>query len=172
MTIAAMGAGLLIGLFREDFARSWTFYGIGCVGAALLTLYSHWTGYYGALLLAAYLMAAAVPLIGSAARKSPATTFGLGFLVYNFMLLFHVWVVAYAFVPGGPLVREHTDWVMTTTMLLIGCGVFSAVSSNPTVQKKRPNAYFNSRRQRSYYLYVLGFLPAALCFHRVPALPH
>jgi len=157
-TIAAMGAGLILGLFNEDIARGWTFYGIGCVGAAMLTIYSNWTGYYGALMLTIYLMAAAVPLLGSAARKSPARTFGIGFLVYNFMVLFHVWVVAYAFVPGGPLVREHTDWVMITTMLLIGCGVFSSVSSTPAAQRKRFNAYLNSRKQRSYYLYVLGLL--------------
>jgi hypothetical protein len=157
-TIAAMGAGLILGLFNEDIARSWTFYGIGSVGAAMLTLYSNWTGYYGALILTVYLMAASVPLIGSAARKSPARTFGIGFLAYNFMVLFHVWVVAYAFVPGGPLVREHTDWVMIATMLLIGCGVFSSVSSTPAAQRKRFNAYLNSRKQRSYYLYVLGVL--------------
>lgn len=157
-TIAAMGVGLSIGLFSENIARGWTFYGIGCVGAAVLTLYSNWTGYYGALVLTVYLMAASVPLIGSAARKSPARAFGLGFLIYNFLVLFHVWVVAYAFVPGGPLVREHTDWVMTAMMLCIGCGVFTSVSSTPAAQKKRVNAYLNSRKQRSYYLYVLGFL--------------
>lgn len=157
-TIAAMGAGLILGLFNEDIARSWTLFGIGSVGAAMLTLYSNWRGYYGAFMLAVYLMAVAVPLIGSAARKSPARTFGIGFLAYNFMVLFHVWVVAYAFVPGGPLVREHTDWVMMTTMLLIGCGVFSSASSTPAAQRKRFNAYLNSRKQRSYYLYVLGVL--------------
>lgn len=157
-TIAAMGGGLALGLFKEDLARSWTLYGLGCIGATLLTSYSNWTGYYGALTLTTYLMAVSVPLIGSAARKSPATTFGLGFLVYNFMVLFHVWVVAYAFVPGGPLVREHTDWIMITTMLLVGCGVFTSVSSTPSAQRKRANAFLNSRKQRSYYLYVLGFL--------------
>jgi hypothetical protein len=88
------------------------------------------------------------------------------------MVLFHVWVVAYAFVPGGPLVRERTDWIMTTTMLLIGCGVFSAVSSSPGAQKKRPNnAYLHARRQRSYYIYVLGFLQllsVSIAFMRFP----
>jgi hypothetical protein len=157
-TIAAMGGGLILGLFNEDVARSWTLYGVGCVGAAILTLYSNWTGYYGALILTVYLMTAAVPLLGSAARKSPAATFGLGFLIYNFMVLFHVWVVAYAFVPGGPLVREHTDWVMIATMLLIGCGVFTSASSTPAAQRKRFKAYLNSRKQRSYYLYILGIL--------------
>lgn len=158
LTILAMTAGLLIGLFNESLARGWTLYGLGCVGAALLTTSSNWRGYYGALILASYLMAVSVPLIGSAARKNPATTFGFGFLVYNFVTLFHVWVVAYAFVPGGPLVREHTDWVMITTMLLIGCGVFTSVSSTPAAQRKRVNTYLNSQRQRSYYLYVLGIL--------------
>jgi hypothetical protein len=158
VTIFAMSFGLVVGLFYEDFARSWTFYGVGSVGAAVLTLYPNWTGYLGALVLTTYLLAVSIPMIASAARKSPATTFGLGFLVYNFMVLFHVWVVAYAFVPGGPLVRERTDWVMTTTMLLIGCGVFTSVSSTPAAQRKRFNAYLNTRRARSYYLYVLAFL--------------
>lgn len=170
-TIAAMGAGLILGLFNEDVARSWTLYGIGSVGAAMLTLYPNWTGFYGALMLTVYLMAAAVPLIGSAARKRPARTFGIGFLVYNFMVLFHVWVVAYAFVPGGPLVREHTDWVMITTMLLIGCGVFSSISSTPAAQRKRFNAYLNSRKQRSYYLYILGtlqLLSVSIAYLRFP----
>lgn len=170
-TIAAMGVGLALGLFSEGIARGWAFYGIGCVGAAMVTLYNNWKGYYGALLLTIYLTGSSVPLIGSAARKSPAKTFGVGFLVYNFMVLFHVWVVAYAFVPGGPLVREHTDWVMTATMLLIGCGVFASVSSTPAAQKKRLNAYLNSRRQRSYYLYVLGFLQlmsVAIAYLRFP----
>jgi hypothetical protein len=170
-TITAMAGGLILGLFKENLARSWTLYGIGCVGAAMLTLYSNWTGYYGALILTAYLMASSIPLIGSAARKCPAITFGIGFLVYNFMVLFHVWVVAYAFVPGGPLVREHTDWVMTTTMLLIGCGVFTSVSSTPAAQRKRFNAYLNSRKQRSYYLYVLGalqLLAVSIAYMRFP----
>ena len=155
-TIFAMGAGLYIGLLKENAANSWTAYGIGCTGAAILTLNSHWTGYYGALILTVYLLAASVPLIGSAARKSPSKTFGVGFLVYNFMVLFHVWVVAYAFVPGGPLVREHTDWVMMTTMLLIGCGVFASLSTKPSSQRKRYR--LDSRKSRSYYLYMVGFL--------------
>jgi hypothetical protein len=170
-TIAAMSIGLVIGLFYEDIARSWTFYGIGCIGAAAVTLYSNWSGYMGALTLATYLMAISVPMIASAARKSPAITFGLGFFIYNFMVLFHVWVVAYAFVPGGPLVREHTDWVMTCTMLLIGCGVFTSVSSTPPAQRKRFTAYLNSRKQRSHYLYILGFLQlmaACIAYLRFP----
>ncbi|KAH8819665.1 calcofluor white hypersensitive protein-like protein [Xylogone sp. PMI_703] len=170
-TIAAMGAGFVFGIFSEGIARSWTLYGIGCVGAAILTLYSHWFGFYGALLIAFYLMAVATPLITSAAHKRPATSFGVGFLVYNFMVLFHVWIVAYAFVPGGPLVREHTDWVMITTMLLIGCGVFTAISSAQATPRTRPSSSPVYRKQRSYYLYiiaVLQLLSVSIAYLRFP----
>lgn len=171
VTIAAMGVGLILGLYKEDVAQSWTLYGLGCIGATMLTKYSHWTGYYGGLILTVYLMAAIVPLLGSAARKSPGKTFGIAFLGYNFMVLFHVWVVAYAFVPGGPYVRERTDWVMTVMMLLIGCGVFTSVSSTPTAQKKRLNAYLNNNKQRTYYLYILGalqLLSVSIAYLRFP----
>ncbi|KKZ65391.1 hypothetical protein EMCG_08771 [[Emmonsia] crescens] len=158
-TIIAMGAGLLLGVFYPRLSGSWTAFGIGSIGAAVLTSYSHWFGYYGALTLTIYVMSVTPVLITSAVRHSPATTFGLGFLVYNLMVLFHVWVVAYAFVPGGPFVREHTDWVMLATMLLIGAGVFSAAisnSSSSTVRGKRSVA--NNRKARSYYIYVLAAL--------------
>ncbi|KAF2084546.1 calcofluor white hypersensitive protein [Saccharata proteae CBS 121410] len=175
-TIAAMGLGLAIGIFRPGFARSWTFYGIGCIGAAVLTCYSNWFGYYGALTLAMYVMALSPVLISSAARHSPATTFGLGFLFYNILVLAHVWVVAYAFVPGGPLMREHTDWVMTVTMLCLGAGVYSSISatSSQKLSSKERSKPANpaARKTRSYYLYILltlQLLSASVAYLRFPS---
>ena len=157
-TMVAMGLGLMIGVFYPRFAGSWTAFGLGSIGAAILTFNSHWFGYYGALILTIYIMAVAPVLLTSAAKHNPAVPFGLGFLVYNFMVLFHVWVVAYAFVPGGPLVREHTDWVMATTMILIGAGVMSASTTNaaPTMRAKKPK--FANKKARSYFVYVLAVL--------------
>ncbi|VBB80665.1 Putative protein of unknown function [Podospora comata] len=161
-TIAAMTAGILIGVLRPGFATSWTAYGLGCIGAAYLTLYEQWRGYYGGLTLAAYLMAIAVPMIGNAAKKSPAATFGLGFLIYNFLVLFHVWVVAYAFVPGGPLVREHTDWIMITMMLALGIGLFDLISqqakNNNSSKKKVGVIRPVNTHHRKYHFGVLGVL--------------
>ncbi|KAJ9665937.1 Protein cwh43 [Coniosporium apollinis] len=176
VTMLAMGIGLLIGLFYPSIARSWTFYGIGSVGAAVLTSFSNWFGYYGALALATYIMAAAPVLISSAAKHSPATTFGLGFLMYNILVLAHVWIVAYAFVPGGPIMREHTDYVMSAMMLFIGCGVFSAItsatpSSSSSIARTKP-ANPAARKQRSYYIYILlalELLGASIAYLRFPA---
>jgi endonuclease/exonuclease/phosphatase family metal-dependent hydrolase len=173
VTLLAMGLGLTIGLFAPGLSRSWAFYGVGSIGAAILTTTSQWSGYLGGLVLATYTMAAAPALITQGARFSPAKVFGLGFLVYNFMVLFHVWVVAYAFVPGGPLVRERTDWVMTAMMILIGFGVFSASSAPITKSYKgKATASSAASRQRSYYLYILGaleLLAIATAYLRFPS---
>ncbi|QDS77876.1 hypothetical protein FKW77_000346 [Venturia effusa] len=172
LTHFAMGIGLAIGLFFPTFTRTWTFYGIGSIGAAILTTKSHWFGFYGALALTVFTMASAPTLISSAVRHSPAKTFGIGFLAYNFLVLAHVWVVAYAFVPGGPLMREHTDWVMTWTMLFLGAGVFSAQASAASPAKgKTAKTSVTAKRSRAYYLYILialEILSASVAFLRFP----
>lgn len=173
-TLIAMAIGITMGLFTPSLARSWAAYGIGSIGAALLTTKSHWTGYYGALALTVYIMAIGPNLLAQAARHGPAKTFGLAFLVYNVLVLAHVWVVAYAFVPGGPLMREHTDWVMTAMMLFIGCGVFSLSGQpkNPAMPKYKGKVQNPAaRRQRSYYMYLLlglQMLAVAIAYLRFP----
>ncbi|KAM5498556.1 Protein cwh43 [Microsporum canis] len=171
LTLLAMAVGVFLGVTYPRLAGSWTAFGLGSVGAALLTGNSHWLGFYGGLMLAIYIMAVAPVLIGSAVKHSPATVFGLGFFVYNFMVLFSTWVVAYAFVPGGPLVRERTDWVMASMMILIGAGVFSSSVSQTSPSAKYRKPVVNARKQRTYYFYVLGALQIvsfAIGFLRFP----
>ncbi|KAI0008258.1 Frag1/DRAM/Sfk1 family-domain-containing protein [Xylariaceae sp. FL0662B] len=168
-TVAAMTAGLLTGIHHPRLISTWSVYGLGCVGAAILTLYHNWFGYYGALTTAFYLMAIAGPLLTAASKKKPGTTFGLGFFIYNLMVLFHVWVVAYAFVPGGPLVREHTDWIMISMMLLIGAGVFNLTMVN--ARRRETQKPPSQSRHRKYHALALGiinlfFLTTA--YHRFP----
>ncbi|KAL9058611.1 MAG: hypothetical protein Q9162_001618 [Coniocarpon cinnabarinum] len=172
-TIFTMSAGVVFGLFYPTLSRSWSAFGVGAVGAALIVKFNNWLGFYGGLILAFYVLAVAPSLISSAVRTGPAKTFGVGFFGYNFMVFFSVWVVAYAFVPGGPAVREHTDWVITSMMAMIGAGVFSANSNNPTDSKrahKPPNPA--AKRLRSYYIYALfamQLLAASVAYLRFPA---
>jgi endonuclease/exonuclease/phosphatase family metal-dependent hydrolase len=170
VVILAMSVGLYLGIALPGFFGTWTAFGLGAVGAALLTWYSHWTGFYGALMLALYTMGVAPVLITSAVQHGPASTFGLGYMFYNIMVLFHVWVVAYAFVPGGPLVREHTDWIMLTMMLMIGGGVFSALTTNSGYRAKvKSNP--RGRKQSTYYLHILlalQLVAASIAYLRFP----
>ena len=118
-TIVAMGSGLFTDTFFPFSIPVRMRLLMSAVGALIVTYLSHWFGYIGGLLLAFSLMSLSTTIVGSASRGSPAIAFGFGFLVYNVMVLAHVWVVAYAFVPGGPVMREHTDWIMTATVMMI-----------------------------------------------------
>ena len=171
VTIFAMSIGVFLGVAFPTLFGSWTAFGIGSVGAAMLTCYSSWLGYYGGLALAVYIMGVAPTLISSAVVHSPASTFGLGFLFYNFMVLFHTWVVAYAFVPGGPLVREHTDWIMATTMVMIGAGIFSALITNASTTGRKVKHSPKGRKASAYYIHVLlilQLLTASIAYLRFP----
>ena len=170
VTILAMGLGVFLGVALPSFFGSWTAFGLGSVGAALLTYYPNWTGYYGALLFTVYIMGVTPSIISSAVQHNPAITFGFGFIVYNFMVLFSIWVIAYAFVPGGPYVRERTDWVMLSMMLLIGAGVFSSLTTNAASQKTKSKAS-GGRKKSAYYIHlllVLQLLSMSVAYLRFP----
>ncbi|KAL8721336.1 MAG: hypothetical protein Q9225_001948 [Loekoesia sp. 1 TL-2023] len=177
LTIAAMGGGVLLGIFFQDAVLSWTSLLLAGVGAFILTNYHNWFGYMGALFLATYLTAVANPLIISAVRHGPVT-FGLGFLIYNIMVLAHVWVVAYAFVPGGPLMREHTDWVMTTTVIFLAAGVYASPRAANSKKQRTKSAKNTLNRSVSYYtymLFIIQLIAVAISYLRFPTndyVPH
>lgn len=170
ITLLAMGGGVVHFIWLQDTVSNWVNFSILGSGAFLLTCYSNWTGFFGALLMAVELMSLTPPLIGSAARQGPAA-FGLGFLIYNILVLAHVWVVAYAFVPGGPLMREHTDWVMTATVLLIGAGVFNMPRTKHTTRIRQRQIKYGPNWVKSSVLYVvmvLELLAISVSYLRFP----
>ena len=154
ITLLTMGLGVIVSILFRSSITNWTNLSLIGIGAFLLTSYSNWMGFVGALLLSTNLMALAPALIISAVRNGPST-FGIGFLVYNVMVLAHVWVVAYAFVPGGPLMREHTDWVMTAMVLLVSAGVSAAPKSEGRSRPRTKSSHQSLRTPQSYYVYVL-----------------
>lgn len=170
LTILAMGLGVVVGVLFQDSVTNWIHFMLIGTGAFLLTSFSNWTGYFGALLLAVSLMSSAPVLISSAVRNGPVG-FGLGFFVYNIMVLAHVWVVAYAFVPGGPLLREHTDWIMTTTVLLVGAGMYAVPKAESSLKTRYRLGKQGPNRLLSYYIYVvtmLELLAIAVSYLRFP----
>ncbi|MCJ1475136.1 hypothetical protein MMC13_003796 [Lambiella insularis] len=157
LTITAMCIGLFIGhLYPETLTISVRFL-LTSVGFFVVTYFSNWLGYLGALTLTCFTMSLAPAIVASAARHDPGKTFGFGFLFYNIMVLASVWVVAYAFVPGGPIMREHTDWVMAATTLMLGAGALG--SSQPGQMSKAQRKTKNNGRFRgSYHVYIVGLL--------------
>ena len=165
VTLLMMGGGVLHYLHFQERSLNLVSFLILGAGAFLVTSFHNWLGYLGALALALELVSMAPALIASAVRHGPAT-FGIGFLIYNILVLAHVWVVAYAFVPGGPLMREHTDWVMEAMVICIGIGILGA----PSIKSRKPRSP-SGQRQKSYYVYVLGLveiLAIAVSYLRFP----
>jgi len=157
LTLLAMGLGVVAGILFQESVTNWVhFVSIG-LGAFLVTGFSNWTGYSGALLLTTSLMAAAPVLISSAVRNGPFS-FGLGFLFYNLLVLAHVWVVAYAFVPGGPYLREHTDWIMTAIALLVGVGMYAVPKTESRLKTRYKLSKKGPNRLLSYYIYIIAIL--------------
>lgn len=170
VTLIAMGGGIVNFIWLQEKVSSWRSFSLLAGGAFLLTSYSNWIGFFGAVLMAIELMSLAPSLIGSAARRGPAT-FGLGFLIYNILVLAHVWVVAYAFVPGGPLMREHTDWVMAATVICIGAGIYTTPPSKDKSKLYQKSNRNERGRLKSYYVYalvVLELLAISISYLRFP----
>lgn len=158
LTISAMSTGLCAGVYYREASSSRTSFSMVAIGALVVTAFNYWVGFLGGLTFAFGLMSLAPMLIASAAQHNPASTFGVGFLLYNIMVLAHVWVVAYAFVPGGPLMREHTDWVMTAMVLFVGLGVWGTPRVGRLSSHSRSKQRWVARYKNLSFAYVLGVL--------------
>ncbi|KAI9500272.1 integral plasma membrane protein [Coemansia spiralis] len=128
LVITVLAAGFSVG-HRIELSTGMLWWGIAAIGAALITFVSGWPGFAGGLVLAFYLGTITRSVLRVVARCPPGRTFAVGMLWYNILVLAHVWVVAYEFVPGGPILRERTWVIMTATMLSIYAGVRAARAS-------------------------------------------
>ena len=159
LTFLCMGFGLAHYIvLQESKATGPVSFVILGAGAYLVTSFSGWLGYFGAAMVAIEGVSLAPGIIAGAVRSGPSS-FGIAFLFYAVLTLASVWVVAYAFVPGGPLMREHTDWVVTVMVLSVGAGIFNAQRSMGK-QKARPRTRSQTglNPSKSYYMYILAGL--------------
>lgn len=125
LTIAAMTLGIYIGVTKRQVTGNWSAYFVGNIGAFVLYSCDGWVGYIGGMVLTVYLLSITPVILESAGRHNPGISFGLGFFFLVLIYLAHVWIVAYAFVPGGPLLRERSDLILIAQQVAIGLGIFS-----------------------------------------------
>ncbi|KAH3671832.1 hypothetical protein OGAPHI_000018 [Ogataea philodendri] len=118
ITLITMCAGAFFGLYKPESYKTVTFSGV--LGGAVLYLFNGWVGYVGGLAYAFWLCYV-TPLSFQQISKTGklASIFAVSFLFTVILSLMHVWVVAYAFVPGGPLLRERTDIVLGLSIFMI-----------------------------------------------------
>jgi hypothetical protein len=91
----------------------------GAASAWVMYTYKDWTGYAGGLGLAFWTMSI-IPMVfqrasASALQGKMARTYTTGLLIYCLLVVASIFTVAYAFVPGGEILRERTDWSVLET---------------------------------------------------------
>ncbi|KAJ1737192.1 Protein cwh43 [Coemansia sp. Benny D160-2] len=128
LVISALAAGFSAG-HRIELTTGMLWWGVAAVGAGLITFVSGWTGFGGGIVLAIYLGSVTRSILRAVSRCPPGRTLAAGIMWYNVLVLAHVWVVAYEFVPGGPILRERTWVVMAATMASLYAGVRAARAS-------------------------------------------
>ncbi|KAK9469527.1 Frag1/DRAM/Sfk1 family-domain-containing protein [Lipomyces arxii] len=170
VTIFAMIFGVYLGVRYKSCVGSWKSFFVGSLGATVLYKFEDWLGYAGGLVLTVYIMAIVPAFVESASIHPPGRTFGFAFFFYDLLVLAHVWVVAYAFVPGGPLLRERTDIVLGITMFCIALGVYgnSKVPASGSSAKKSSINFVKIRSVSSLFLTILSALTAYVAFIRIP----
>ena len=167
-----------LGVLKSGHLTSWPTFATASIGATFLYFFTGWWGYIGGLVLAVYLMVITVQFLYIASsHPNPGRVFGVAFLLYDILVLAHVWVVAYAFVPGGIYLRERTDLLVIFMMASIGAGVLylhlTARSTTDYLQIKLSNVI--EQRTISYTRAAVGvfsILSCVIAFLRFPSLDY
>ncbi|KAG9297374.1 hypothetical protein G9A89_009458 [Geosiphon pyriformis] len=167
-TIVAMSLGLVLSTNRK-IVTSVPWYVIGCVSCACMYNYSGWNGYYGGLILAVYLVSLVPTFIRSITQHPPGRTLFTAMMTYNILCLAHVWVVAYAFVPAGIYMREHTDYVLFAVMSLIGAGIYGASDPEVSFKHAQINTIRSVRSLTKIVLAALIVISFFIIFCRLPS---
>lgn len=126
LTLMGVSLGVYVGIARPKLALSYKSTAFGLAGLFVLLTLKHWLAYFGGLALASWVCAIVPSLLEAAGRKKSGQAFTLAFFVYCCSILAETWTVAYAFVPGGPVLRERTWLVMTINTVLLIPGVINA----------------------------------------------
>ena len=111
LTLIAQAIGLSTpALFPSFWFSSPMWFSYGCTGAYVMYNFRDWTGFIGGLNLAVFVMSMLPSIIQQSAQQGKAgRTYFTAFFVTILFYLANVWTVAYAFVPGGPYLRERSD---------------------------------------------------------------
>ncbi|QLQ82553.1 hypothetical protein HG537_0H03160 [Torulaspora globosa] len=128
-----------------------------------------WNKYvYGGLVYVTAMIWFIPTYFSALAINSSIFSFALSSIVYIVMVLAHVWVVAYAFVPLGWILRERIWVVLTISTSCIIVGSFAARSSirNSSDGKFVPSSKF-SKRIGLLAMLIVGMI-ASFTYHQRP----
>lgn len=170
---ASFATGLILSVRYSPKALSSVFFTpVALVSSALMVTSTNWQGFIGSLGLTYYLAAIGPVICHGAVGYNTTALFFLAFFVSILLSLAGVWTVAYAFVPGGPYLREKANAVFIASMVLLIGGVqnYSNRRSVPSVSKYAKKI----SRTFQYTIKIVTLLLAfsgAVFWYRMPVAP-
>lgn len=170
---AAFAVGILTSIqIHPNVLASPVYLMFSAASAYVLYAYKGWVGFVGSLGYTFYL-ASLAPLIGQAvAGYNVSALFTIAFFFSIVTSLASVWIVAYAFVPGGPLLRERTDIIVAISVVLVTIGVVNHIlrdkASKITRLEVKGSRLFGSTLK---VVTVLIALSVTTFMHRYPTVP-
>lgn len=164
LVLTSLASGFAVG-HRSDLTTGLLWWALASVCAGVITFFSGWIGFLAGCVLAAYTGSVSRSVLRAVSTCPPGRTLGVGILWYNILVLGHVWVVAYEFVPGGPVLRERTWVVMALMMLTLRSGIAVARkarigSTAATVESDGAAARVRARRV-GWIAVIVGWLAMA-----------
>lgn len=149
---------------------SWWFSAFGTASILVFHNARHWVSFAGAVGYTFYLVAVTPVIFKSIVGYNPALLFTTAFVFNIIISLTSIWIVAYAFVPGGPLFRERTDMLLVLSHGTLFAGIFNyrlrstAIGANKTTSKLF--------KQVMTVLTVIVAFSTTVFIKRYPTVPH
>ncbi|GAU90034.1 hypothetical protein RvY_02512 [Ramazzottius varieornatus] len=135
LVLSALLMGTCVPVYFKRFSRSLLCWFLGTAAFFGTYYLDAWPGFACGLCLAGFASVLWTNALDRVPFGHPAVILGSAMLVYLVEIFFHVWTVAYNFVPGGIYTREHSDYLIgfmcLTFLPLFGKTSRNAIFSRP-----------------------------------------
>ena len=124
VVMAAMGLGIYLSSLPSSsglLSQGW--WAIGTISSMGLYFAPKYFGFMFGLIWTVWLSAITPSLFAQIGKFPVGRTFAFGFFMYEILCLAGIWTVAYAFVPGGPYLRERTYLVVLIMQVFLWLGL-------------------------------------------------
>lgn len=140
--LIAMALSSVIATRSRTLGYRLTLLAVHAGSASLLYFTTDWSSFLGAVGFAISLPPLVFSAISAAMRHNPIKVMLAAWLIANVLTFLGVLTVAYAFVPGGKIMRERTGFMLVVQWLLLAHGLVNArivEGAHPVVQTVKGN---------------------------------
>ncbi|ODQ79445.1 hypothetical protein BABINDRAFT_22805, partial [Babjeviella inositovora NRRL Y-12698] len=175
LTMLAVATGCLLSAFAPRLTSSLSFSVFGLGSAYVLYTYIELVSYIGGWCYAVYLAAMAPVIFISTTSTwgNAGVVLGFASFIQVVISLGHVWVVAYAFVPAGELLRERSDLVLgfSTVCVVLGTLNYKLVAEKNIPSEKSTKPQSSIAKIMVTYLVLVLALGGYFTYERIPTTP-